>query len=217
MGETGVRPGAKGRWRQYHLSQLFALALLVAIAMSVLRSPDLGTVTFAVATLLLIWMGSTTFREKSAQRLGILVGACAGFLITAFHGTALPLEVYKGRPGLVCALSSGIVFGAAGLLVTVFATNISDRVRFTTHWLLAGLIVGPTITHIGVLIASASDSLLPITDGSRVFTANLFAVFLGATMGGVLGTDATADYELGEDATGHRLDKGEPNAGADVE
>ncbi len=175
---------------------------MVAFVRFALQSADWETVTFAVATLLLVGMACTTFRDASAQRIGIFTGACAGFLITGLDGTALPVEVYKGAPGLGCVLFSGIIFGAAGLLVTVFASNITDRARFATHWLLAGLIVGPVIKHIGVLIASASDGLLPTVDTSRLFTANLFAVFVGAVMGGVLGTDATEDCEKGEDTAG---------------
>jgi len=102
----------------------------------------------------------------------------------------------------MCVLSSAIIFGAGGLVVTAFAGNITDKVRFVLHWVLAGCIVGPAIKHMSVLIASANlNGILPITDVSRLFTANLFAVFIGVIMGGVLGSDATSDYDVSEDTT----------------
>lgn len=165
--------------------------------MSVLRSADFATVTFALATILLFGIACTTFRDASAQRIGIFAGGCAGFLLTAIHGRALPVQVYNEGPWLMCALSSAIIFGGGGLVITASATDVTDRVRFVSHWVLAGLILGPAIKHVTVLIASTNpDGFFPITDTSRLFSANLFAVFVGATMGGVLGTDATADYDI---------------------
>ncbi len=193
----------KRRPYQYSLRSLFVLTSLVAFGMSVLRSADFETVVFALATILLFGIACITFRDASAQRIGIFTGACAGFLITAIHGRALPVEVYNEGPGLMCVLSSAIIFGAGGLVVTTFATNISDKVRFVSHWVLAGFIVGPAIKHIAVLIASTNpNGFFPIIDASRLFTANLFAVFLGATMGGLLGTDAITNHEASGDKTG---------------
>jgi len=186
---------------QFSLRTLLGIGILFAVGVS-LMIEGVDTFLFALA---LVPLGIFALRgspEDRTQRLGIAFGAYAGYLLVAIHGRVLPLLVYDGFPDLVGFVRSAAVFGACGLAVAV-ADRVRFRARFVVNWVLLGLVVGPMMQWIAIVIASTQPGrVLPVVDASRVVPAVVFAMLVGGTLGGVAAVVGSEPSEQGDQSKG---------------